>query len=134
MHLPGTAVISLDRLSRDSVPKLLCQHCYVYLLESSKSVSINMGAVMFGHTLSEDEMRQEQNVEFGNLQHYTGENSMIVDQGDSLPIEKHGDLSVVALKVSAENVLAHMQETSVSGQYRKGETFATIRKRLCWKT
>lgn len=93
-----------------------------------------MGAVTSGHDLSEDEMRQEQDAEFGNLKHYAGENGMIVDQGDILSIEKRGDLAVIVLKVIVETVLAHVHETSVSGKYCKRTTLVKIQKRFCWKT
>lgn len=63
VRLPGSRAIVLDTLSEDSIPNLLCQSCYGYVVENNKVASKNTGVVMSGHDLSNEKMRQAKDVE-----------------------------------------------------------------------
>ena len=155
-HRAGRELVVPDALSRDAVPKPLCQRCYSALdgksLESitrreeeermdcavrnmhAERVSAVMEVSAFAARPSIQEIRSEQEKQFGCLGQAANDNKrMIVDEDGLLRIGSGSDLLIVVPQSLTKHLLHFVHGSKLHGHYKVARTMAKLRKKYWWK-
>lgn len=155
-HRAGRELVVPDTLSRDAVPKPLCQRCYKALdwhkLEnftvkqqdeqvdsevkslSAERVSTIVEVSAFAAGPSIQELRHAQTEEFGCLQDAAdSDKRMLVDDDGLLCIHSKGDVMIVVPQSLTQDVLKFVHGSKLHGHYKVARTIAKLRKKYWWK-
>jgi len=152
-HRSGPELVVPDALSRDAMPKPLCQSCYGAMdrvcrgeichdeeRESvavlNEAVSITAGQVeALGDGPTEGELGTAQISEFGDLTTYVrGRRNLLVDNVGLLRSTKRDELPVVVPAALVKDVLSFVHGSSLSGHYKLQRTTVKLVTRFWWKT
>lgn len=138
-----------DALSRDAVPKPLCQRCYCLLsievieeqdevrsLERVASLvegSWN-GAGILGGGPTEEELRSAQVGEYGDVEEFAaGRKDYLVDDVGILRSTKREELPIIIPDCMKNEVLSFVHGSRTTGHYRLQRTLARLVRRFWWK-
>ena len=155
-HRAGRELVVPDTLSRDAVPKPLCQRCYsaldgqtledLTLREQDESVcsaarsmrAEQVSAVVevsaFAAGPSIEELRHAQGQEFGCLRQAANSSKrMIVDDDGLLRIKSREEMLIVVPQSLTQCVLKFFHGSKLHGHYKVVRTIAKLRKRYWWK-
>lgn len=143
-HRAGKELVVPDTLSRDTVPKPLCQRCYRPLHDLyvegvvSKEIREVVSAVAevggFGNGPTTQAIRAAQIEDFGYRSHtaQAGKN-MAVDEEGLLRIEKSDNLVLVVPTALQKNLLAHVHGSNLHGHYGIARTMAKLKRKYWWE-
>ena len=125
-YTPITEGIYATALSRDAVPKPLCQKCYRLLtdekLEEAVEAAENVSAVVeeesFGTAPPPENIYARQVAEFVDLMRYVkGKESFLIDDQGLLRKVRNGSLVIVVKRDLVRDVLQHVHGSSLAGHY-----------------
>lgn len=134
-HRESKALVVPDTLSRDAVPKPLCQRCYRPLsdekmedaLEHAEKVSAVVEVESFSDGPAFEDLYAQQVAEFGNLERYAEDKeSFIVDDEGLLRKVRNGSLAVVVPKDLKQSILKHAHGSSLTSHYGTTRTLQRL--------
>ena len=155
-HRAGRELVAPDTLSRDAVPKPLCQRCYSALdgqtLEdltlreqyervcsaarsmNAEQVSAVVEVSAFAAGPSIEELRHAKGQEFGCLrQPANSSKSMIVDDDGLLRMKSREEMLIVVPQSLTQCGLKFVHGSKLHGHYKVVRTIAKLQKRYWWK-
>lgn len=157
-HRNGPELVIPDTLSRDAVPKPLCQRCYqplehereeeVYASREEERVSrvaehyVEKGekicairhAQINGNGPTKDELREAQAAEFGEVNAFVkkGRELMVDDEG-IVRSTRQGEIPAWLPRSLVREVLEYVHGTRLTGHYKLHRTLARLKGKYAWK-
>ena len=139
-HAKGSTMVVPDTLSRDAIPKPLCQRCYRVMIDgeegahNTEEVKRIGEFVLLGDGLSIERMKEEQLKQFGDVEYYaSAKENMLVDEDGVLRTVRDGGAAVVVPEVLREEVMKCVHGSKLTGHYRYRRTIARMKGKYWWK-
>ena len=155
-HKAGKELVVPDILSRDAVPKPLCQRCHQAIdslrlerlvqEQEDERVATELGHMQrervsavaevraFADGPSKQELREAQHAEFGILEEAAqSDRRKFVDDEGLLRIEVGNNFVLVVPVTLTQSVLRNVHGSKLHGHYKVTRTIAKLRKRYWWQ-
>lgn len=156
-HRAGKELVVPDTLSRDSVPKPLCQRCYrsmsgenleemvqkdenerittSFQLMQNERVSAVAEINAFSNGPTKSELLEAQEKEFGCLENMAAsDNRKFLDDDGILRMEVGNNFVIVVPTEMTNALLRTLHGSKLHGHYKVARTIAKLRKRYWWRS